>query len=90
MTLLYKAERGLEGQRPNNRDKGNRGRAREEFFTAILLLGPIPNEWKRQFKLGCSNQGGMQSSLGSEVENRFHLASWLSLQVNQGKGWSWR
>lgn len=35
------------------------GPGRILFFTAILLLGPIPNEWERQFKLGCSNQGGM-------------------------------
>lgn len=90
MTLLYKSRKRFGGAETNNRDKGNRGRARGGFLTAVLPLRPIPNEWKRHFKLRCSNQGGMQNSLGSEVENRFHLASLLSLQVNQGKGWSWR
>lgn len=49
VTLLYKSRErwlGLEGQRQNNRDTGKRGRARVEFFTTILLLRPIPNEWK--------------------------------------------
>lgn len=48
-----------------------------DFFlvSTMLLLGPIPNEWKRLFKLGCGNEGEMQSSIGSEEDNKYYADS---------------